>query len=542
VKEKDKLYEDGKAWKQNAKRLAFFVHSHLVNRDDFYLRYRPISKRSDGKAYICKEHLSIAKLEGHFAATSSDAIIGLPTTSQDNQCRWMVIDIDLSSESTQEQAKINEQYGMELVKRIAREGKSPVLLRSSSGGRFHIWIILDRPVDASVAYDFVRSFTKDWSEHGLTSEPECFPKQRSLSDGKYGNSVRLPGLHHTEPFYSEVWSGECWLSGQQAIDRICSCSLFSAIEISNESTPVSACGNSRKTGPVGDYRTHNSNLGRILDKLRCVTKNGDSWTACCPAHSDSTPSLSLRLGEDNRVLVHCFAGCDHEKIVEALGMQVSDLFPPAPSTRAAIIPANNRRKKLLRINPASSSLQKLQTCFSSSICEEQVERLADDLGVSTESLFRIGIGWCGDHNCFTFPEFNGRGELCGVLCRRRSGSKFSFKGSKRGLTLPSGWKETQGDLYVCEGQTDVAAALSQGHRAIGLPGKTGAWGDIVMLLRHEKEDITVVADNDPNSSGIKEAQKLASMLRREVAPSVKLCVPPPGFKDLREFLTTGDDK
>lgn len=61
MKEKEKLYEDGKAWKQNSKRLAFFVHSHLVNRDDFYLRYRPISQRSDGKAYICKEHLSIAK-------------------------------------------------------------------------------------------------------------------------------------------------------------------------------------------------------------------------------------------------------------------------------------------------------------------------------------------------------------------------------------------------------------------------------------------------------------------------------------------------
>jgi hypothetical protein len=33
------------------------------------------------------------------------------------------------------------------------------------------------------------------------------------------------------------------------------------------------------------------------------------WLAHCPAHSDSSPSLSIREGMDGRVLLHCFAGC-----------------------------------------------------------------------------------------------------------------------------------------------------------------------------------------------------------------------------------------
>lgn len=53
----------------------------------------------------------------------------------------------------------------------------------------------------------------------------------------------------------------------------------------------------------------------------------DHWSARCPAHSDNRPSLSIARGEDERVLIHCHAGCEHAAICEALGLEVSDLFP-----------------------------------------------------------------------------------------------------------------------------------------------------------------------------------------------------------------------
>ena len=44
---------------------------------------------------------------------------------------------------------------------------------------------------------------------------------------------------------------------------------------------------------------------------------GYGWMACCPAHEDRTPSLSICDGED-RVLVHCHAGCEQDQVIAAL--------------------------------------------------------------------------------------------------------------------------------------------------------------------------------------------------------------------------------
>ncbi len=45
---------------------------------------------------------------------------------------------------------------------------------------------------------------------------------------------------------------------------------------------------------------------------------GRYGTARCPAHNDKNPSLSIRDGEDGRLLLFCHAGCDFGAIVSAL--------------------------------------------------------------------------------------------------------------------------------------------------------------------------------------------------------------------------------
>lgn len=62
-----------------------------------------------------------------------------------------------------------------------------------------------------------------------------------------------------------------------------------------------------------------------LDKVRRTGKN--SWVACCPAHDDKSPSLSIRDADDGRVLCHCFAGCGIDSILGAVGLTIDDLFP-----------------------------------------------------------------------------------------------------------------------------------------------------------------------------------------------------------------------
>ena len=63
-----------------------------------------------------------------------------------------------------------------------------------------------------------------------------------------------------------------------------------------------------------------------------MRRSANGWTARCPAHDDAKPSLSVTLGEDQRILAKCFAGCDLAAIVRALGIEVGDLFVgPAPA-------------------------------------------------------------------------------------------------------------------------------------------------------------------------------------------------------------------
>lgn len=70
----------------------------------------------------------------------------------------------------------------------------------------------------------------------------------------------------------------------------------------------------------------------ILSKLKKVKGAGHGkWSALCPAHTDKKPSLSVGLGEDGKVLLHCHAGCDVKDIVAAVGMTEADLFADAPA-------------------------------------------------------------------------------------------------------------------------------------------------------------------------------------------------------------------
>jgi hypothetical protein len=65
----------------------------------------------------------------------------------------------------------------------------------------------------------------------------------------------------------------------------------------------------------------------LLSRLSKVRGRNGSWTACCPSHEDKSPSLAIK-EVDGKVLVHCFGGCTVDRIVGAVGMELSELFPP----------------------------------------------------------------------------------------------------------------------------------------------------------------------------------------------------------------------
>ena len=67
----------------------------------------------------------------------------------------------------------------------------------------------------------------------------------------------------------------------------------------------------------------------LLDRLDAVRPTGPGrWIARCPAHEDGRASLSIREADDDKTLVHCFAGCSVYDVVAAAGLELADLFPP----------------------------------------------------------------------------------------------------------------------------------------------------------------------------------------------------------------------
>ena len=67
------------------------------------------------------------------------------------------------------------------------------------------------------------------------------------------------------------------------------------------------------------------NAQDVLDRLEKVTGSKGKWMACCPAHQDKSPSLAVT-ETDDRVLVHCFSGCDTQDVTAAIGLNVANLF------------------------------------------------------------------------------------------------------------------------------------------------------------------------------------------------------------------------
>lgn len=69
-------------------------------------------------------------------------------------------------------------------------------------------------------------------------------------------------------------------------------------------------------------------IDKLLPRLDKVRRGKpDRWHACCPAHDDHNPSLSITKTSDGTLLLKCWAGCTAAEIVTTVGLTLKDLFP-----------------------------------------------------------------------------------------------------------------------------------------------------------------------------------------------------------------------
>lgn len=124
------------------------------------------------------------------------------------------------------------------------------------------------------------------------------------------------------------------------------------------------------------------------------------WKAHCPAHNDRSPSLSIRLGDDGRVLVLCRAGCSLDSILAALKLARRDLFagpPPTPAQAAAIQAAREahhqavraERKARLAASDRATKLQAVVNALASTLVRSPENTALARLLHSTSDKLRV---------------------------------------------------------------------------------------------------------------------------------------------------------
>ena len=68
-------------------------------------------------------------------------------------------------------------------------------------------------------------------------------------------------------------------------------------------------------------------LDRLLSRLERVQTIGNNrYKALCPAHDDRSPSLAIK-DDSDRLLLHCFSGCETTDVLEAIGLTFADIMP-----------------------------------------------------------------------------------------------------------------------------------------------------------------------------------------------------------------------
>lgn len=82
----------------------------------------------------------------------------------------------------------------------------------------------------------------------------------------------------------------------------------------------------------------------MASHFRARGRSNGPWMAKCPAHRDRTASLSIRPGKD-RTNLKCFAGCDSDDVLAAVGLTWRDCYYEPRAKLDAKAQAEARRKR-----------------------------------------------------------------------------------------------------------------------------------------------------------------------------------------------------
>ena len=254
---------------------------------------------------------------------------------------------------------------------------------------------------------------------------------------------------------------------------------------------------------------HETPVERLLARLKRVkTAGAEQWMAECPTHNDGTQSLSIKAGKDGRVLVNCHAKCPTAGILSAVGLTMSDLFPPDSKPAAkSVAPTTTRTLSMVKSYDYTDASGRLlfQAC----------RFLDSSTGKKTFRQRRQNAtgGW--DYSL---------GDVEPVLYR-----------------LPDviGAVESGRPVFVVEGEKDADALAELGYTATTCPMGAGKWRESMSDVLKGAE-VIILPDNDQPGKAHAE-QVAASLVSRDATVRVVALPNLPEKGDVSDWLDAGGD-
>ena len=250
------------------------------------------------------------------------------------------------------------------------------------------------------------------------------------------------------------------------------------------------------------YRNPESVLHDVhmaLEAHGCNPKQirGDSFTSRCPAHDDSDPSLSISIGTRGIVL-HCFAGCDTESVLNAIGFDYSDVFYETTT------PEDPPRISIAR-EPTKLAGSYIDKDARDALTNDHrlLTQIHHERCITTDTLTLVGCGKTHDDRII-IPTFDRDGEPAPrkwvALAHQREPGKPKIIGPRG--AKPDLWPRPETPRYkdrtnviIVEGEPDALVGLTHNLQVVGVPGvNTWEHNDARRFARFNT--VTVLLDDD----------------------------------------------
>ncbi len=231
-------------------------------------------------------------------------------------------------------------------------------------------------------------------------------------------------------------------------------------------------------------------LQNVLSRLAGVRKCGDGHEARCPAHDDQHASLSVALGDDRRVLLHCHAGCAPVAVCKAMGLRLGDLFPPG----------NNGDG------------------------HARIEATYDYRNAAGELVFQV-VRYEGKQFKQRRPDGNG-----GWSWKLGKTPRVLYRLPELLGAGPDEW------VFVAEGEKDVDRLAAVGLIATCNPGGAGKWKRLSDDSALHGRRVVIIVDKD--AAGRDHAADVGMRLQNRAAEIRLLELPGPG-KDASDWFDAG---